>query len=142
MRSILVSLPVRNVRVSTAFFTELGFTFSPELSGPDSACMVIDQNVCVLLVAEDGFRDRVSGDMSPALPAGETLISLTAGSEQEVDELVMRAVVAGGRPWAVVEERPVYSGSFQDPDGHLWQVVCPREPAHQRTAMTTPRIAA
>ena len=125
MRSITVSLPVRNLKVSAAFFAELGFTFSPELSGPDTVCLMIDQNISVLLISAERYRDRVNGDASCTGSGGEALLCLSADGEREVDEIVKKAVIAGGRPWPVAGERPVYSGSFLDPDGHLWQVACP-----------------
>ncbi len=135
MRWITVTLPVGNLKVSTAFFAELGFTFSPELSGPDTACMVIDQNIGVLLVAADRYRARINGDADGTGSGGEVLICLSAASELEVDEIVTKAIVAGGKPWPLADEGPFYSGSFQDPDGHLWQVACPREPSRQEPAV-------
>lgn len=141
MRSITVSLPVRNLRVSTAFFAELGFTFSPELSGPDTACLTIDQNISVLLMTAERYRERVYDDASCAGSGGEVLLRLSASSEREVDEIVMKAVIAGGRPWPVAAERPACSRSFLDPDGHLWQVTCPREQASQEPAVI-PAVAA
>jgi predicted lactoylglutathione lyase len=130
-----MSLPVRNLKAFKAFFAELGFTFSPDPCGPDLACMVIGEYVRVLLLAEDRFRDCINGGTRLSGSAGEVLICLPACSEREVDEIVTRAIVVGGKPWPVVYERPVYSWSFQDPDGHLWQVACPREPAHQEPAV-------
>lgn len=134
MRSITVSLPVRNLRVSAAFFAELGFTFSLERSGPDIVCMVIDQNISVVLMAAERYQARVNDDASCTGSGGETLLCLSASSEREVDETLMKAVTAGGRPWPVADERAAYSGSFLDPDGHLWQVTCPREQARREPA--------
>lgn len=139
MRSITVSLPVRNLRVSAAFFAELGFTSSPEPSGPDTLCLRIDQNITVLLMAAERYRDRVNDDAECAGSGGEALLCLSADSEQEVDEIVMKAVIAGGRPWPIADERPVCSGSFLDPDGHLWQVACSREQARPEPAVAAAR---
>lgn len=142
MNPITMSLPVRNLAVSRAFFAELGFRLSPGPPDAESACLVLSEDVRILLVAEDRFRDRVNGGASHGKSAGGILISVPARSEQEVDEVVMRAIVAGGKPWPVVDERPVYGGSFQDPDGHLWQVACPREPTRQDLAVADSRAAA
>lgn len=125
MRSIQVTLPVRNLKVSAAFFAELGFTVSDGLIRPGSVSIVLDQNVHVCLLPQEHYRDRIDVDSDPAVRGGSALISLTASSKQEVDEIVMRAIVAGARPWPMLDEHPGYSGSFQDPDGHLWQVTCP-----------------
>lgn len=125
MRTIRVSLPVRNLQVSKAFFAELGFTFSPEPAGGQTACMPIDRNIVVTLVAEDHFQDRAGGDVGTTGAAARFVTSLSAGSEQEVDRAVAKAVAAGGKPWPIIEDSPVYSGSFQDLDGHVWQLTYP-----------------
>ena len=142
MPSIMLSVPVRNLAVSRAFFTELGFMFSPELPGPGSACMVIGADVRVRLLAEDRFRDEINGDADCCRSAGEVMVCLPASSEHDVDEMVMRAIVAGGKPWPVVDERPVYSAAFLDPDGHLWQVACPLDPVHREAAMPAAQVPA
>jgi hypothetical protein len=123
MRTISVSLPVRNLQVSKAFFAELGFTFSPERSSEGIACMIVDQNVHVMLVAEDRFRYSADGEIRPATASAGFVTCLSAGSEREVDETVAKAIAVGGKPWPIMEERPVCSGSFQDLDGHIWQLI-------------------
>ena len=67
-RTICVSLPVRHLQVSRACYAELGFTFSPELSD-QTACMIVDRNICVMLVAEERFRDSVAGEIRQATAA-------------------------------------------------------------------------
>jgi predicted lactoylglutathione lyase len=135
MRTISVSLPVRNLHASRAFFAELGFRFSAELSGDEIACMIVDRNISVLLVAEDRFRDCADGEIRQTAAAAGFVTGLSAGSEQEVDQTVAKAIAAGGKPWPILEERPVYSGSFQDLDGHVWQLTCPRhrQPGRRRS---------
>jgi uncharacterized protein len=98
MRTIYVSLPVRNSQTSTAFFADLGFTFSAELSGGETACMVVDQNIYVMLVPEERFRDSVDSDICQATANAGFVTSLSARSEQEVDETVAKAISAGGKP--------------------------------------------
>lgn len=142
MNPITMSLPVRNLAVSRAFFAELGFRFSSGPADADSACLVLGEDARILLVAEDGFRNRINGDSSHGKCAADVLICVPARSEQEVDEIVMRAIVAGGKPWPVVDERPVYSVSFQDPDGYLWQVACPWGLAGDQAAGADSRAAA
>ncbi len=122
MRTICVSLPVRNLAVSKAFFAELGFTFSRECSGEGTACIIVDRNIYVMLVAEDRFRDAVDGEIRWATAGAGLVTGLSAGSAREVDETVAKAIAMGGKPWPIMEERPVCSGSFQDLDGHVWQL--------------------
>jgi predicted lactoylglutathione lyase len=106
--------------------------FRPELSGEETACMIVDQNIHVMLVAEDRFRDAADGEIRQVTAAAGFVTGLSAGSAREVDETVAKAIAAGGKPWPIMEERPVHSGSFQDPDGHVWQLTHPRQPDNPR----------
>ena len=125
MRTISVNLPVRNPHASRAFFDELGLRFSAALSGDEIACMIVDRNISVLLVAEDRFRDCADGEIRQTAAAAGFVIGLPAGSDQEVDETVAKAIAAGGKPWPILEERPVHSGSFRDLDGRVWAAHLP-----------------
>ena len=80
MRTICVSLPVRNLAVSKAFFAELGVTFSRECSGEGIACIIVDQNIYVMLVAEDRFRHAVDGEIRQATAGAAPVTGLSAGS--------------------------------------------------------------
>jgi uncharacterized protein len=124
MRMIFVNLPVRDLAASTAFFTELGFAFNPDFTEDGAACMVVDQNIYVMLLAEERFRDFINGEISNAMTATEVLTCLSAESRQQVDELVARAIAAGGKPWKpAIEDGHMYGGSFQDIDGHVWELM-------------------
>jgi uncharacterized protein len=124
MRMIFVNLPVKDLAKSMAFFTELGFRFNPEFSDDKAACMVVDQNIFVMLLVEDRFRDFVNGDVADATKTTEVLTALSADSREQVDETIAKAIAAGGRPWRpIMEDGPMYGGSFQDPDGHVWELI-------------------
>jgi uncharacterized protein len=124
MRMIFVNLPVKDLTSSRNFFTELGFEFNAEFSDDMAACMVVDQNIYVMLLVEERFRDFINGDISDATSATEVLTCLSAESRQQVDELVARAIAAGGKPWKpAIDEGPMYGGSFQDLDGHVWELL-------------------
>jgi len=110
MRMIFVNLPVKDLAASRAFFAALGFEFNREFSDDTAACMVVDQNIYVMLLA----------DVADA----EVLIGLSAQGREQVDELVSKAVAAGGRPWKpAMANGPMYGGSFQDLDGHVWELL-------------------
>ena len=124
MRMIFVNLPVKDLEASRRFFGELGFEFDPQFSDDSAACMVVDQNIFVMLLVEERFRDFITGDIADATSATEVLTCLSAESRQEVDQLVEKAIAAGGKPWKpTLEEGPMYGGSFQDPDGHVWEIL-------------------
>ena len=131
MRTICVSLPVRNLAVSKAFFAELGFTLSRECSGEGTACIIVDRNIYVMLVAEDRFRDAVDGEIRWAT-AGAGLVTSLWSAARGKWTTVAKAIAVGGKPWPIMEERPVCSGSFQDLDGHVWQLPYPTAEAGGR----------
>ena len=124
MRMIFLNLPVKDLRSSRAFFTELGFEFHAEFSDDKAACMVVDQNIYVMLLMEERFRDFINGEISDATTATEVLTCLSVESRKQVDDLVARAITAGGKPWKpVIDHGPMYGGSFQDLDGHVWELM-------------------
>ncbi|MGZ4590528.1 MAG: VOC family protein [Actinomycetes bacterium] len=124
MRMIFVNLPVRDLAASKSFFTTLGFHFNPEFSDDAAACLVVERNIFVMLLASDRFQDFIVGQISDATSATEVLTCLSADSRHQVDETVAKALAAGGKPWKpILEEGPMYGGSFQDLDGHVWELM-------------------
>lgn len=124
MRMIFVNLPVKDLTAARGFFSELGFEFNPQFSDHQAACMVIDQNIFVMLLVEERFRDFINGEISDATKTTEVLTCLTADSKDYVDETVAKAIAAGGKPWKpTFEQGPMYGGSFQDLDGHVWELM-------------------
>jgi predicted lactoylglutathione lyase len=124
MRMIFVNLPVKDLKASHDFFTELGFEFNPEFSDDQAACMVVDQNIFVMFLVEARFRDFINGEISDATRTTEVLTCLSADSKEHVDATITKAMAAGGKPWQpVIEEGPMYGGSFQDLDGHVWELM-------------------
>jgi predicted lactoylglutathione lyase len=128
MRMIFVNLPVKDLEASTTFFTALGFEFNDQFTTDDAACMIVDDNIFVMLLVESRFKDFINGEISDATRATEVLTCLSADSREQVDELVEKAIAAGGKPWKpTIEEGPMYGGSFQDLDGHVWELLHMRQ---------------
>jgi predicted lactoylglutathione lyase len=124
MRMIFVNLPVKDLKKSIVFFTELGFEFNPEFSDDEAACMFVDRNIFVMLLVDNRFRDFINGEISDATKATEVLTCLSADSRAYVDETVAKAITAGGQAWkSTFEEGVMYGGSFQDLDGHVWELM-------------------
>lgn len=123
-RMIFVNLPVKSVGESRTFFSRLGFDFNAEFSDENVLCMVVDDNIFVMLLEETRFREFVNGDIADAHTTTEVLTCLSAGSRTEIDEMVRTAIEAGGKPWKEpMEEGPMYGHSFQDLDGHVWELI-------------------
>ena len=124
MRMIFVNLPVKDLAASQAFFTALGFEFNADFSDDKAACMVVDSNIFVMLLVEERFREFLNGDLVDATTATEVMTGLSADSRAQVDDLLAKAIAAGGKPWQpVIDDGPMYGGSFQDLDGHVWELM-------------------
>ncbi len=129
MRMIFVNLPVKNLDASKGFFGELGFSFNPQFSDESAACMIVEENIYVMLVTESRFKDFINGEISDATKATEVLTCLSADSKEQIDQLVAKAIAAGGKAWKpAMEQGPMYGGSFQDIDGHVWELMYMPQP--------------
>jgi uncharacterized protein len=77
-----------------------------------------------MLLVEERFKDFINDEVADATKTTEVLTALSADSKEQVDELVEKAIAAGGKPWKpAMEEGPMYGGSFQDLDGHVWELM-------------------
>lgn len=129
MRMIFVNLPVRDIEASKRFFGALGFAFNPQFSDDKAVCMIVEQNIFVMLLVEERFRDFITGGISDATKATEVLTALSAGSRAEVDDILVKALAAGGKPWKpMMDIGFMYGCSFQDLDGHVWEVMHMEQP--------------
>ncbi|CAG9621135.1 VOC family protein [Sutcliffiella rhizosphaerae] len=120
---IFVNLPVKDLKSSMEFFGNVGFTFNPQFTDDNATCMIIGENIYAMLLVEDYFKTFTKKEISDATKSTEAIIALSAGSRKEVDEIVHRALKAGGTPSnEPIDHGFMYGWSFQDPDGHLWEV--------------------
>ena len=124
MRMIFVNLPVKDLEASKRFFTALGFAINNQFTDETAASIVIEENIMVMLLSEARFRDFIKGDIADARATTEAILCLSASSREEVDGLLAKALAAGGKPWMPAQEHAdfMYGVSFQDPDGHVWEV--------------------
>ncbi|MEK1855912.1 MAG: VOC family protein [Phyllobacterium sp.] len=130
MRMIFVNLPVKKIEATKAFFAALGFSFNPDFSDDKTACMIIEENIYAMLLEEDRFREFINNDISDATKAQEVLVALSAGSRAEVDDILAKALAAGAKPWKPIMDLGfMYGCSFQDIDGHVWEVMHMDQPA-------------
>lgn len=124
MRMIFVNLPVADLQASTAFYTALGFKKNPDFSDDTASCMVVSDQIYVMLLTHDKFRMFINGDISDAKATKEVLNCLSASSRDEVDSFKAKALAAGGAEWKPnMEMGPMYGCSFQDPDNHVWEIM-------------------
>ncbi len=120
---IFVNLPVKDLERSMAFFAGLGYAFNAQFTDDTAACMVISDQIHAMLLTEAKFRDFTRKEIADATKTTEVLICVSAESRQGVDALVDKALALGG-----TEARDpmdygfMYARSFNDPDGHIWEI--------------------
>ena len=119
---IFLSLPVQSLHRARTFYEALGFRINEHSSDGHTASVVVDENIVVTLHTRDRFAQIAGAE--PGDPARPTsLPCLTVGDRAGVDDLVAKALDAGGRRWQPAgEDGASYTGSFADPDGNVWQI--------------------
>jgi len=121
---IFVNLPVADLEKSKAFYTQLGFSINEQFTDQNASCVVISDTIYVMLLTHDFFRRFTSKDIVDAGSATEVINAVSAGSRSGVDELADRALAAGGSQTNPAQDEGfMYSRSFSDLDGHLWEVM-------------------
>ncbi|ANA79593.1 Glyoxalase/bleomycin resistance protein/dioxygenase [Paenibacillus vortex V453] len=128
--NIFVNLPVKDLEKTKEFFSKIGFEFNAQFTDKNAACLVIGDNIFAMLLTEDYFKTFTKKDLSNAANTTEVILALSADSREQVDEIVNHALAAGGSPSNdPVDHGFMYGWSFQDPDGHLWEVMY-MDPGH------------
>lgn len=121
-RHIFVNLPVKDLEASKAFFNAIGFEFNMQFTDEKAACLVVGENIYAMLLQEDYFRTFTKKEVADASKTTEVLIAISADSREEVDGIASRAVAAGAKPNGSVDHGFMYQSSFDDLDGHTWEV--------------------
>src|SRR4029453_18479641 len=100
---IFLSLPVQDLSRARGFYEELGFRINEYSSDERTASVVVDESIVVTLQTRDRFAE-VSGAEAGDPSRPTSLPCLTVEDRSAVDDLVAKAMAAGGRPWAAAEE--------------------------------------
>ena len=120
---IFVNLPVKDLNKSKEFFAKLGFTFNPQFTNQDAACMVISEDNYAMLLVESFFKTFTKKEIVDAKKNTEVLIALSAENKTKVDEMLGKALAAGAKePRAPQDHGFMYGRAFEDPDGHIWEI--------------------
>ena len=122
-----LNLSTKNMERARKFFTDLGFEMNNAHPAPHMVSMFLGDNKVVLnIFAEEMFREFIGGHkVSDAKESNEVLFSLGAGSAEEVDNWMEKAVKAGATVYAKpgYKDGWMYGAGFVDPDGHRWNLL-------------------
>ncbi|MFB6803820.1 VOC family protein [Peribacillus butanolivorans] len=120
---IFVNLPVKDLNASIEFFTKVGFDFNEQMTNENATCVVISETIYVMLLVEDYFKTFTKREIPNTAKSTEAIVALSVKSKGEVDEIVNKALDAGGKPFnEAIDHGFMYGWSFQDIDGHLWEI--------------------
>lgn len=121
-KSLFVNLPIANLKKSVAFFSELGFTFNPQFTDEQSTCMIISDNIFMMLLEHDKFQSFIDKKIA-SRDTTEAILALSCESAEEVTTLTEKAFSLGARRINDPQDLGfMFSWGFEDLDGHLWDV--------------------
>lgn len=123
-KMIFVNLPVADLPKSKAFYEAVGFTNNPTFTDDTAACMVLSDAIHVMLLTHDKYRQFTSKEIADTRRTSAALLAISENSRAEVDATLARALKAGARePRPADDHGFMFQRSFEDTDGHTWEVV-------------------
>ncbi len=124
-KMIFVNLPVSDLARATAFYQAIGASKNEKFCDETASCMVFSEAIHVMLLTPDKFRQFTPKKIADARTSSEVLICISADSRDAVDDMVGKAQASGGvgDPSPKQDYGFMYGRSFEDPDGHIWEVM-------------------
>lgn len=121
---IFVNLPVKDLSRTVEFFKKLGFAFNPQFTDENATCMIINDNIFVMLLVEKFFKTFTKKEICDTTKDTEMIIALSTESREKVDEMMQHVFEAGGKESREPQDHGwMYGRSFQDINGHLWEII-------------------
>ena len=121
--TITINIPVRELERAVGFYTQLGFEPHPVFRGPDCQCMMVTDQIRIMVHLDSSLQLFTPKPISdPSLTTG-VVLCLDCNSNAQVDDLVARAIAAGGSVYDAAQDLGfVYTHGFLDADGNAWRL--------------------
>jgi hypothetical protein len=127
---MFVNLPVKDLHDTMEFFEKLGFTFNPQFTDENATAMIIGNNMYAMLLVEKFFQTFTKKEVIDAKKKTEAIISLSVENKEIVDQMLKKVIKAGGREYREPQDHGwMYERSFEDIDGHIWEIFYMNETA-------------
>ena len=123
---IFINLPVTDLDKSKAFYEAVGATNNPAFTDDTAACMVFSDVIHTMLLTHEKWATFTSKAIPDAHTHAQVLLCVSADSRADVDAQVEKATAAGGKADPTPTQDYggfMYGRSFEDPDGHIWEVM-------------------
>ncbi|MEW2449834.1 VOC family protein [Streptomyces parvulus] len=121
---IFVNLATNDLAASKKFFTGLGYEINAQFSDDTTASIPLSETIVVMVHTPEKYHQFTKKDIVDSAKSSEVLLALSAESREKVDELVEKAVAAGGSVSGETQDHGfMYGRAFDDVDGHTFEVV-------------------
>ena len=123
-KQIFVNLPVKDLGKTLEFFKKLGFEFNPQFTDENATCMVVNENIFVMLLVEKFFKTFTQKEICDTTKNTEVITALSTESREKVDQMLENVIKAGGKESRKPQDHGwMYGRSFEDLDGHIWEII-------------------
>src|SRR5262245_47241334 len=123
INKIFVNLPVKDLDKSIAFFKAIGFSFNPQFTDKTAACMIMSDDIYAMLLTHDKIKQFTGKQIANAHKTTEVLTGLAVERQAKAQELTDKATTAGANEaYPTKDYGFMVARSFEDPDGHIWEV--------------------
>ena len=121
---IFVNLPVKDLNETVDFFTKLGFAFNPQFTDENATCMIVNNDIFVMLLVEKFFKTFTKKELCDTIKDTEVIVALSTETREKVDQMINKVIEAGGKEHRKPQDHGwMYGRSFEDINGHLWEVI-------------------
>lgn len=124
MATININLAVRDLGTSRRFFTALGLAINEDFSDENMVAVAVSDDIRVLLLTRDYFQTFTGKKLVDSAEAVEAIFAIGVDERPAVDAMADAALANGGAQHGDARDLGfLYSRSFTDPDGHIWEAV-------------------
>lgn len=124
VKSVFINLPVKDLKKSRDFWTNLGFTFNEQFSDEKAICLVLNEGAIYSMLITHEFFGTFTNRQIADSTITQVLIAIEVDSREKVDDVIKKALDNGGIRYRKSEDHGwMYYDSFADPDGHQWEVL-------------------
>ncbi|WP_405179392.1 glyoxalase/bleomycin resistance/extradiol dioxygenase family protein [Nocardia sp. NBC_01377] len=126
-RMIFLNLPVADLTRSKNFYEALGWKVNQDFTDENAACIVVDDNICLMLLTKEFFPTFTKRPIADTVAAIGAAYALSLSSAAEVDSVTEAAIGAGAIEEVNEDKRAqearvgMHGRTFIDPDGHQWE---------------------
>ncbi|MGV9322042.1 VOC family protein [Streptomyces sp. NPDC003660] len=121
---IFVNLATADVPATRKFYSDLGYGINEQFSTDDVVSVMISDTIVAMFLAPTHYAQFTQKKIVDSRTSSETLLCLSAESREKVDELVEKAIAAGGTSHGETQDHGfMYGRAFDDLDGHTWEIM-------------------